>query len=559
MGRNILAMMLVAAAALPAWGCREKSRMSEAKEIVAKMPLERKIGQMMMVGVSGKSMSTETASTMGRYYPGGIILFGFNLGDRNAISSFTHDLQNESMKHAGMPLFISIDQEGGRVWRIVDGVTQFPGNMAMGACGDPELVRKAALVLGMQLRALGVNMNLAPVLDVNNNPLNPVINTRSFGSSPLSVAMLGVAYILGIQQAYCIAVAKHFPGHGDTGDDSHVTLPVIRYGLERLMSVEFTPFREAFAKGVEAVMTAHIAYPEIRKSMEPATLSKFFLDEVLRKTLGFRGIVITDDMEMHAISKNFGMGEAAVKTVEAGADIVLISSNGKSIGVIHSALMNAVASKRIDPARIDLSVEKIVELKLRYRIADYREGKVTTAEPAYAGSQLEVLRDADDINRRITAKSVSAHSWTSETVNLLKSPSTRLLLVTDNAYFSGRAGARFNERLTASGEAGYSAALRSLAANREQGRGVALVYHVNIPYVSRVRRAMDISGRLGVPIVVVSTGNPFPLSAIRDLPPVLYSFSNTQESYNQIVSCLAGDFTPGGLGAFNMGYPTATQ
>jgi len=214
--------------------------------------------------------------------------FGFNISNKNDTARFINDMQKSPWILQAFP-FHFYRPGGRRVFRILDGITQFPGAMATGAADDKDLTYKAAMALGMQLRLMGVNMNLTPVLDVNNNPNNPVINTRSFGSNPLSVAYLGVAYILGLQRAMCIAVGKHFPGHGDTNDDSHFTLPVISYNLDRLRSIEFLPFIEAIKNGVECIMTAHIAYPSIMQNKEPATVSKLFLTDILRTEMKFEG------------------------------------------------------------------------------------------------------------------------------------------------------------------------------------------------------------------------------------------------------------------------------
>lgn len=231
-------------------------RYEEVIPVVEKMTIEQKIGQMLMPAVPGSKIGTASRNIVKDFMPGGIILFGFNLENRQQTARFIEELQAASMQHSGIPLYISIDQEGGRVKRIRDGVTQFPGNLAFGVADDKKLMYTAARVTGLQLRLMGVNMNLAPVLDVNNNPLNPVINLRSFGSEPEIVSRMGVSYIKGLQDGRCIAVGKHFPGHGDTDRDSHHTLPVISYDMKRLKKVELAPFRKAIDAGVEGIMTA---------------------------------------------------------------------------------------------------------------------------------------------------------------------------------------------------------------------------------------------------------------------------------------------------------------
>ncbi|TFH42525.1 MAG: glycoside hydrolase family 3 protein, partial [Chrysiogenales bacterium] len=190
-------------------GCAQKRYDGEALLISRMMDLDRKIGQMIMVAIPGSEMSRDTERILERYKPGGVILFGYNLSSFESNRRFIASMQESSMRHSGVPLFVSIDQEGGRVVRIVSGITQFPGTMAAGVAGNARLAYHWGRALGLQLRDTGVNMNLAPVLDVNNNPRNPVINTRSFGPDPRLVAKLGAAYIKGLQESRCIAVGKH--------------------------------------------------------------------------------------------------------------------------------------------------------------------------------------------------------------------------------------------------------------------------------------------------------------------------------------------------------------
>ncbi len=533
--------------------CREKRRYYEdAMSVTKKMTLEQKIGQMLMIGVPGNSISGASRNIIEKYHPGGIILFGFNLGSNAQTKKFISDLQETSMASTGIPLFISIDQEGGRVWRLADGVTQFPGNMAMGSADDKELVYKAAKILGMQLRRTGINMNLAPVLDVNNNPKNPVINTRSFGSVPLSVAHLGLAYILGLQEVYCIAVAKHFPGHGDTSEDSHLTLPAIPYTVERLFSTEFVPFINAIKGGVEGIMTAHITYPNVPQSAGPATLSKYFLTDILRNSMKFSGIVITDDMEMNAISKNYGIGNAAVKSIEAGTDIILISTHGDSVKKMFDAIREAVRTGVLSERRIEESVNRIIELKIRYSIMGINQGKVEAREARYSEEQLKLLARADEINEALTRKSIFAHNFDEAVVAAIRSGESIPVLASESGYLRTKFSERFKTGIICdeASLAGVSAGVKS--GSRKEA--IAL-YHVNTPNAEKASAVIESCRRAGVRLCILSTGNPFPLSAVPNLPMAMYSFSNTRESMNQILNCVAGDFTPATTPKFNMGYP----
>src|SRR5256886_4063791 len=239
------------------------------------MTLEEQIGQSLMVGFWGTTPSLEIIDLIQRYHVGNVILFSRNIHETQQVLELTQKLQ-EIAKEAGQryPLLIAIDHENGIVQRLGDMVTIFPGNMALGAIGSEEIAYKVAMATGNELKALGINMNLAPVVDVNNNPANPIIGGRSFGEDPLLVARLGAAMVRGYRAAGILSCLKHFPGHGDTATDSHLSLPVIPYALQRLEALELVPFKSGMKVGAESGMIAHIALPSLaEKDTFPATPS----------------------------------------------------------------------------------------------------------------------------------------------------------------------------------------------------------------------------------------------------------------------------------------------
>ena len=249
--------------------------------------------------------------------------------------------------------------------RLKEGATVLPGNMALGATDSTELAERAGGITAVELAAVGVNLNFAPVMDVNNNPRNPVIDRRSFGESPELVSRLGVPYIRGLQRNGVLATAKHFPGHGDTTVDSHFDLPTVNHDLDRIHALELQPFRAAIDADVAAIMTAHIVYPAFDPD-RPATLSPTILTNLLREELGFDGLLITDDMEMKAIDDRYQSGEAAVMAIEAGADIVMVLWTPTKQNEVFDALLSAVNSGRISQARLDQSVERILKSKAAF-------------------------------------------------------------------------------------------------------------------------------------------------------------------------------------------------
>ena len=518
--------------ALITGGCMKRYD-DEAAEAIGSMTIEQKIGQMIMPAVPGQEINDEAAELVKRYMPGGLILFGYNIDTGRKLKGFIEALQGESMAASGVPLFVSVDQEGGRVRRIIDGVTQFPGNLAAGIAGDSDLVSDWARILGIQLRMLGVNMNLAPVVDVNNNPDNPVINSRSFGSDPRVVADMGAAYIRGLQKSGCIAVAKHFPGHGDTNRDSHVTLPVINYPMDRLRRVELYPFHRAIDEKVECVMTAHISYPAVLGSGEPATISPRFLTGILRDEIGFRGVVITDDMEMNAMSQSMDMGEAAVRSVLAGTDIVLISTYGGNVPAIVNSLLAAVKSGRLPVERIDASVKRILELKFRYRIADYREGRVHRSPQFAADDAPGWLARADEVNEKISGGAVHFHGDRS----LMAAPA-RIVLYTDNAALR-----EICASMTRPVQAKPLETFRADIASGACAGIVACVHADGLDAKAMGELAALASGN-GVALIALSTGNPFPVARSSAFGNMLFTFSNTETSLRRAAACLAGDFAP---------------
>lgn len=356
--------------------------------VVAEMSLSDKIGQMLMCGFEGTAVPDDgIRELVAKGGIGGVIYFARNIETPEQVARMTAELQQAAAEGGKAPLWISIDQEGGMVARITEGVALMPGGMAIAAAGSVEDAYQAALISGRELSAMGINLNYTPVLDVNNNARNPVIGVRSFGESPEKVADYGAATIRGFQDAGVAATAKHFPGHGDTDVDSHLDLPTVRHDRARMDSVELVPFRRAIAEGVDAMMSAHIYFPALEQEKFPVTLSKAVLTGLLREELGFGGIIMTDCMEMNAIAEHYGTVEASVLAIEAGADIVLISHRADRQLAAIEAILHAVAEGRISETRIDDSVRRLLALKVkRGVIAAGSVGGAGAADSSAVGS-----------------------------------------------------------------------------------------------------------------------------------------------------------------------------
>ncbi len=338
------------------------------KEQIMGMSLDEKIGQMVIVGLDGYTVDEQARQMIEEYDVGGFILFKSNIQNSNQMLELLNSLKSENRANK-VPLFLSVDEEGGRVSRLPDEFIKIPSNKTIGKLNNSSVSHQVGSIIGEELKSFGMNMDFAPVLDINSNPKNPVIGDRSFGTVPDLVSKLGVQTMKGLQSQNIIPVVKHFPGHGDTSTDSHVGLPKVNNDLKRLRSFELRPFQNAIENGAEAVMVAHILLPKIDPK-NPASFSKTIISDILRTEMNYDGVVITDDFTMGAIVKNYNIGQAAVKSILAGSDIVLVCHDFEKQKTVISALKNAAESGRLPMDRIDQSVTRILKLKQEHKITD---------------------------------------------------------------------------------------------------------------------------------------------------------------------------------------------
>lgn len=337
------------------------------RERIDKMTLDEKIGQMIIAGVQGTSASSEDERMIKEQHVGGIIFYKNNLADPASVVRFANQLKQWNESHS-VPLLLSVDQEGGRVSRL-PGLDRLPTAQEIGQWNSPEAAGEIGAILGEELKGMGLNMNFAPVLDIHNNPKNPVIGDRSFGSTAEIVSSMGIEVMKQMKQTGVIPVVKHFPGHGDTETDSHLDLPVIHKSEKDLTQLEWKPFVHAIEEGADAVMVAHILFPQIDEQY-PSSLSPAVVTGQLREKLGFEGVILTDDLTMGAIAKRYGIGEASVLSVQAGTDIVLIAHEYSNVDEVIAALKQCVADGTLSEERIDESVRRILELKTKFNLED---------------------------------------------------------------------------------------------------------------------------------------------------------------------------------------------
>jgi beta-N-acetylhexosaminidase len=341
---------------------------------VSPQPLRRRIGQLLIGSFSGPSIPVELRSLAREFDLGGITFFGrlANIEGPEQVAELAFDVRNLGVE---MPAWVGIDQEGGRVARLRAPFTEWPPMAVLGRSNDAALAKQFAMALASELAAVGVSLDYAPVLDIHTNPKNPVIGDRALGDKPEIVATLGRVIIEELQRAGVAACGKHFPGHGDTATDSHLELPIVEHPPDRLRAVEFVPFKAAIDAGVAFIMTAHVRVTSI-DDQRPATLSRKIVQDILRDELGFAGVIVSDDLEMKAISSSYTTAEAAVAAIEAGCDAVLMCGAGKHADIevqaqALEALVHAVEDQRISIARIESALERNRRVKQQF-LREYR-------------------------------------------------------------------------------------------------------------------------------------------------------------------------------------------
>lgn len=527
-------------------------------ETLASLDLRGRVAQLVMVWVSGGYAATSSAEMqrlaelVGTHGIGGLVI---SLGTPHEYVAKLNHLQGL----ATQPLLVAADFEAGAGSRLgsiyalpwmldMGGATEFPPAMALGAIGDERIVYEVGRITAVEARAVGVHLNFAPVLDVNSNPENPIINTRSFGEEPERVAALGSAYVRGARSGGLMTTGKHFPGHGDTRSDSHIDLPVIEGDRDRLDRVELVPFRSAIEAGVDAIMTAHVAAPQILGSdAPPATLSPFFMTELLREEMEFGGLVFTDALEMGAIVSGFGGGEAAVRALEAGADVLLMPTDPPAA---IASVVAAVEAGRLSDSRIEASVRRLLELKARAGLADGRlvdPGRV--AEMVGSGAHTAF---ADSVARR----SITLVRDESDRVPLRDTALRRVLSITytrDEDITSGRA---FDDRVREHVEALDAVHVMASTASARYDSLLVRADSADVVLISAyvpprsAAGSVDVSTELidfaagleerGRPPLILSFGSPYLLTALPEAGTYLLAWGGREVSQRAAADAILG-------------------
>ncbi|WP_442601766.1 beta-N-acetylhexosaminidase [Paenibacillus sp. KN14-4R] len=513
---------------------------------ISKMTLLEKVGQMVQCGFEGTVPTEDIKQLIQKQRIGGVLYFSRNVIDTDQVAKLSHDLQAVASESGVAPLWIAIDQEGGMVARLTDGVALMPGNMALAAGGSEEAVYEAASITGKELKALGINLNYAPDMDVNNNPRNPVIGVRSYGESPELVAKYGRQAIHGLQDAGIVATAKHFPGHGDTEKDSHLDLPTISHSRERIYEVELRPFIEAIDAGVDAIMSSHIHFPAFDENQLPVTLSYQVLTGLLREELGYQGVIMTDCMEMEAIATHYGTVEAAVMAVEAGADMILISHRqDRQIGAIE-AIVQAVEKGLIAESRIDESVERLMALKRKRGLFNEKESQLADLSEVGCTAHMEAARAFSEASVTLVKDDAKLLPLSKEKKTLVVSMEAVVSSLVDESYDTiltlGKAiaaeGCKVDERIVpirdVTGELLQDIA--QAAADADQ----IVIGTYNAHLFPQQQELVKQLGTLGKPLAVVALRNPYDLQLFDDVSTYVAIYENRPLALQSAAKFLTG-------------------
>jgi beta-glucosidase-like glycosyl hydrolase len=516
----------------------EKTETDWVENTLSSLTLREKIGQMIVSYSDGYSIE-ESSTEFKRLKElienekiGGIIFFRGN-------SYQQAELTNRLQSISEIPLLISADYERGTKMRLDDG-SLFPNNMALGATGNPELAYRMGLMIARECRAIGVHQNYAPVMDVNNNPDNPIINVRSFGESPDLVALMGTGMIKGLQDGRVIATAKHFPGHGDTDIDSHNDLPVLNFTMDRLRNLELIPFKAAVDSGVKSVMTAHLSFPELEKRANiPASLSDKIIKDILISDLNFKGLIVTDALNMSGVTKHLSTKEVALLATEAGIDLILMPQGEKET---IDAIFDAVSKGIITEERINNSARKILEVKKWLGLDENKLVDLSGVRQIINNDSIKIL------SQEIADASVTLVK-NNDTILPLNISKSIYSIISINNTQDTYGEEYFLKLIKENGEIGVNRIynINSASQINNIGNEINISDIIIIPVFSKVR---IMTGTVGIPeqqinlinklkgkgnkVIVISFGNPYLLRAFENIDGYICAYGDAETSVSAV-------------------------
>jgi beta-N-acetylhexosaminidase len=489
-------------------------------------------GRLCLVDFSGTDPTARLERLITERHIGGVVLFRKNVASAVQVAALTAGLQGVA-RAAGAPApWVSIDHEGGGVNRfgLADAsppaVTPLPSAMALGAAGDPLLAQRAGRVAGTELRAMGIHLNFAPVMDVNNNPANPVIGARAFGESPALVETMGLAYIRGLQETGVGATAKHFPGHGDVTVDSHLALPRVEHGPDRLEAIELPPFAAAVRADVAAVMTAHIVFPGLDPTGVPATLSAAILSGILRERWGYQGLICSDSLAMRAIVDTYGAGDAAVAAVRAGCDLLLALGPDAMQDEILEALACAIETGVGSGAQAAAAAARVAQAAPRWGVGLSHQATLGDA-----------VGNEDHMR---AAREIAEHAVTlvRDRAGEIPLRAARVGVVAVGTGPDGHGPPDFASVLREYHPAVVEMAPRNPADRID--RIIAVTCTRGVLPAAQAAAVQDLHRRLGNRLIVLATGDPYDLLQIPDVPVYLVTYSPDRMSLDAAARVLVG-------------------
>ncbi len=508
------------------------------------------VGQRMVVGFGETEINEDIKDLISNYKIGNIILFKHNIKNNEQLKKLCRDLQELVQQHTGQEAFIAIDQEGGMITRLGQDGANVPGAMAIAATGKVENAFLAGKITGEQLSNVGVNFDLAPTVDVNSNMHNPVIGVRSYGDKPEEAAKYAVAMTKGLLEGGVYACAKHFPGHGDTNVDSHVGLPLIDKDINELEECELIPFRQVIEAGIPAVMTTHILFPKIEEDNIPATMSHKIITGLLKEKLGFKGLVVSDCMEMSAIKKYYGTVEGSLQAIKAGVDLVFISHTASFAREVSDALTEALETGQLSVKDMENTVEKIIGYK----------GKLRKKQKAY-GFDVKKGREAafDLLKQSITPVKLPADGFLMGNQPIfIGAPAFRASNVSNEQeaaqfadYMENNLGGKGIRISPDPGKEELTEVIKQVKNAKDVSSIVIGTYngHLYTGQLELIRELAD----LHTNILVIALRNPYDL---RELPEGVYSiaaYEYTHKSLKAITEVLQKQFVPSGVLPVKMG------
>lgn len=559
----------------------EETYAQKAEDYMANMSLEDKIEQILMPDVrvyndaNFTEMNDEVESILEKYHFGGIILFAENMtSDASETVELTQAMQVASVNGGGTPLFIGTDQEGGIVYRLTSG-TATTSQMALAATGDENNAKETGEIIGSELKTVGINLDFAPDLDVNSNPANPIIGTRSYSDDPEMVSSFSAAYMDGLQDNNIIATGKHFPGHGDTETDSHTGLPLIDKSREDLENNDLIPFKEAVENGIDMIMSAHIQYPQIETETYtsikdgseiylPSTLSHTMITDILRDELGFMGVVSTDSLQMDAIAENFSTKDSAKLAINAGVDILLMpfeirSSDTSAIDSYIQDIVDMVNDGEIEEDTINAAVKRILTLKYKRGIMDETYSDENTETMVESAKNVVGCEEHLKTNREIAEKAVAVLKNDNNVIGQKITSAKHIVVITKNyeqkcAMDYGFFRLQNEGVIDASAEIdvineNYGNAMDDAIAMIENNADLVIVCSMmtsasQIDYsvtdrISNSVKEIETAKNLGVPTIAISTSLPYDTPLLQEADGILCIYNyvgapNVDSAWNPI-------------------------